>query len=74
MTSGNVTLPMECVRAPSAMVSGLWQLCSVRDLNERVASSPSAGSTPMVLQSGERVCAAIAHPDSSPPPPQQTSR
>src|SRR5438128_2596006 len=50
------------------MVSGLWQLCSVFVLNERVASSPASGSTPITLQPGARCEAATAQPEISPPP------
>src|SRR5262249_53455577 len=45
MTSGKVSLPSEGVGCPSAIVSGLCTVCSVLVWNERVASSPVAGST-----------------------------
>ena len=62
------------MRAPSAMVSGLWTVWSTPVLKERVASSPASGSTPITLQPGDRCLAAMAHPLSSPPPPHGTNR
>ena len=51
-TSGNVSVPSDGVRAPSAIVRGLLTVCSVPVRNERVASSPSSGSTPTTRQPG----------------------
>jgi hypothetical protein len=72
-TSGNVSVPSEGVRAPSAIVGGLLTVCSTPVRNERVASSASSGSTPTTRQPGASARAASAEPESSPPPPQQTS-
>ena len=49
-TSGNVSDPSDGVRAPSATVCGLSTVCSCLVRNDRVASSPAAGSTPMTRQ------------------------
>ena len=73
-TSGNVSLPSEVVRAPSAIVSGTGITFRVFVLKDWVASSPAAGSTPSTLQPRSMCRAAIAQPDSSPAPPQGTSR
>ena len=51
-TSGKVSVPSDGVRAPSATVFGLWTVCSCLVRNDRVASSPAAGSTPITLQPG----------------------
>lgn len=73
-TRGKVHRPSEGVRAPSAMVGGLWTVWSVRVWNERVASSASSGSTPMTRVCGEWKRVAMAEPERRPPPPQQTKR
>ena len=40
-------------RTPSATVFGLWTVCSCFVRNDRVASSPAAGSTPTTLHAGD---------------------
>ena len=72
-TSGKVSAPSDGVRVPSAIVAGLWTVCSVRVRNDRVASSPSSGSTPITLQPGASALVTIALPESSPPPPHGTT-
>ena len=52
-TSGKVSVPSDGVRAPSATVSGCRRVCSCFVRNDRVASSPAAGSTPMTRQPGD---------------------
>ena len=74
MTISNVSFPSEGVRAPSAIVSGFVTVWRVLVLNDRVASSPAAGSTPMTLQPGDTAEAAAAQPEISPPPPTHTNR
>jgi len=64
-TIGNVNAPSDGVRAPSATVCGLWIVWSVFERNDRVASSPAAGSTPITRQAGDIVEAASAAPESS---------
>src|SRR5947209_8102763 len=56
------------------MVAGLRTVCRVPVLKERVASSPSSGSTPTTRHAGARCLAAMADPESRPPPPQGTRR
>src|SRR5687768_15683382 len=73
-TSGKVSAPRDCVRAPSAIVCGTSMVTRLRVRSERAASSPAAGSTPTTRVPGERWAAAIAQPESSPAPPQQTNR
>ncbi len=72
-TSGNVSVPSDGVRAPSAIVGGLETVCRMPVRNERVASSAASGSTPTTRQRGERARADSAEPERRPPPPQQTS-
>src|SRR2546430_13464438 len=42
-----LSAPSDGVRAPSAIVLGLCTVCSCFVRNDRVASSPAAGSTPI---------------------------
>ena len=51
-----MSAPSDGVRAPSATVCGLFTVCSVLVRNDRVASSPASGSTPIDAAAGrERV-------------------
>jgi len=56
------------------MVSGTAMVTSRLLTNDWVASLPFSGSTPMTRHFGARCLAAMALPESSPPPPHGTSK
>jgi len=66
-----LSLPAECVRAPSAMVSGLCTLCSVGLERARQSCLPPLDADHSDARPTD--IRAIAQPESSPPPPQGTA-